>query len=58
MRVFESLALQKAFPGIDIIDAHRDIAAVRLIKTADEIARLKRAIAVSEAALEATLTRR
>ena len=57
MRVFESLALQKASPGIEIVDAHRDIAAVRLHKTADEIERLKRAIALSEAALEATLQR-
>ena len=57
MRVFESLALAKASPGIEIIDVHRDIAAVRLHKTAREIEHLRRAIGISEEALEATLQR-
>ncbi len=55
MRVFESQAITAASPAIEIIDAGRAIAAVRLHKTADEIARLKRAIRLSEDALEATL---
>jgi Xaa-Pro dipeptidase len=55
MRVFESQALVNSMPGLEIVDVHRDISAVRLRKTTEEIARLKRAVAISEAALEATL---
>jgi Xaa-Pro dipeptidase len=55
MRVFDLLALQKAFPGAAFMDAHADISRIRLHKTADEIARLRQAIRLSEAALEATL---
>lgn len=55
MRVFESQAITRASPATEIVDAQRAIAAVRLVKTADEINRLKRAIRLSEDALEATL---
>ena len=55
MRVFESQAITAASPAIEIVDAGPAIAAVRLRKTADEIARLKKAIRLSEDALEATL---
>ncbi len=55
MRVFELRALEAAFPGAGFVDAHAAISSVRLLKTADEIARLREAIRISEAALEATL---
>lgn len=55
MRVFEQMALQKAFPEAKFIDAHAQISTIRLIKSAAEIENLKRAIEISEAALEATL---
>lgn len=55
MRVFDFQALQKALPHALLVDAHADISAVRLHKTADEIVALREAIVKSEAALEATL---
>ena len=55
MRAFELFALQKALPHTEFVDAHQVISAIRLVKTADEIAHLKEAIRISEAALEATL---
>jgi Xaa-Pro dipeptidase len=55
MRVFEQMALAKVFPDARFIDAHQDISSLRLLKTPDEIAKLKKAIEISEAALEATL---
>ena len=55
MRVFDLIALQKVLPGAEFIDAHAEISALRLHKTASEIALQKKAIAISEAALEATL---
>ena len=55
MRVFEQMALAKAFPSANFVNAHADISSVRLIKSPDEIALLKKAIKISETALEATL---
>lgn len=55
MRVFEEMALAAALPGAAIVDAHRAISSMRLHKDASEIAALRLAIKVSEAALEATL---
>lgn len=55
MRVFEEMAIREALPQAAIVDAHREISAMRLHKDAGEIAALRRAIAVSEAALDATL---
>lgn len=55
MRVFEQLALQKVFPGAAIVDAHAAISAVRLIKSPSEVEKLRRAVRISEAALEAAL---
>lgn len=55
MRVFEAQALARAFPGAEIVDAQRPIAALRLRKGADEVVALRAAIAVSERALDATL---
>ncbi len=55
MRVFERDALAQAFSGAAIVNAHAALSAIRLSKTPDEIAQLRKAIAVSEAALEETL---
>ena len=55
MRVFDLFALQEALPGARFVDAHAAISAVRLHKTAEEIALQREAIRLSEAALEATL---
>lgn len=55
MRVFEQMALQSAFPNAVFVDAHAEISSIRLMKNADDIAKLKEAIRISEEALEATL---
>ncbi|PIB23150.1 hypothetical protein BFP76_09015 [Amylibacter kogurei] len=55
MRVFEQFALQDVLPNATFFDAHAEISAIRLCKTDDEIALLKRAIEISEEALEKTL---
>lgn len=55
MRVFDLFALQRALPQASFIDIHGEISKVRLHKTADEIALQRKAIQISEAALEATL---
>ena len=55
MRVFEAEALRRAFPAAAVVDAHAAISRMRLHKDAAEIAALRRAIAISETALAATL---
>jgi Xaa-Pro dipeptidase len=55
MRVFEQFALQQALPQAQFEDAHTLISELRLQKTQEEIAHLKRAIEISEQALEQTL---
>ena len=55
MRVFEAEALREAFPAAAVVDAHAALSRMRLHKDADEIAALRRAIAISETALSATL---
>jgi Xaa-Pro dipeptidase len=55
MRVFEEMALIKAIPGVEVIDAHKAISAIRLRKDRGEIRAMREAIAASEAALEKTL---
>lgn len=55
MRVFDLFALQKALPGAEFVDIHGEISKVRLHKTPAEIALQRKAIEISEAALEATL---
>ncbi len=55
MRVFDLFALQKALPGAAFVDIHADISAIRLHKTAAELELQRKAISLSEAALEATL---
>jgi Xaa-Pro dipeptidase len=53
MRVFVQLALSRAFPGATIVDAHSAISALRLKKTAAEIASMRKAIGVTERAFAA-----
>lgn len=55
MRVFDLFALQKAIPGAEFTDIHAEISAIRLHKTPEEVALQRKAIQLSEAALEATL---
>jgi Xaa-Pro aminopeptidase len=55
MRVFEAEALRRAFPAADVLDAHSAISHMRLHKDESEIAALRRAVAISEGALAATL---
>lgn len=55
MRVFVNHALIAASPGLTILDAEREISALRRVKTPEEIAPLERAIATSEQALREVL---
>lgn len=55
MRVFVDQALRAAVPDVQIVDLQAPLSRVRLHKTADEIAALRRAIACTEQALEETL---
>jgi Xaa-Pro aminopeptidase len=55
MRVFVHHAFLKAQPGLRIVDAEREISALRMIKTDADVAALRAAIAISERALERTL---
>ena len=55
MRVFDLMALQKALPGAEFTDIHAEISSIRLHKTARELELQRKAIRISEAALEATL---
>jgi Xaa-Pro dipeptidase len=57
MRVFERDALASALGNTELVDAQRLIAGLRLRKSADGVAKLRQAIRISEAALEATLVR-
>lgn len=51
MRMFEAEALRAALPSGVVKNAEIDLAALRITKSADEIAALRQAIAISEAAL-------
>lgn len=55
MRVFVALALQQAMPQARLVDLHATISGIRLHKRARDIAAIRKAIAISEEALEATL---
>ncbi|RMF40382.1 MAG: aminopeptidase P family protein, partial [Alphaproteobacteria bacterium] len=55
MRVFVHHALKAAQPDLAIIDGEAAISGLRMIKSAEEIAALREAIAISERALERTL---
>ena len=51
MRMFEAEALAQKLPQGALTNAEADLAALRIVKDADEILALRRAIAISEAAL-------
>ncbi|WP_420859320.1 M24 family metallopeptidase [Marivivens marinus] len=55
MRVFVHHAMQKARPDVRIVDAETEISALRMIKTPDDVAAMREAIAISERALQRTL---
>ncbi len=55
MRVFVHHALRRAFPQVDVLDAEREISALRLCKSPAEIAAMQEAIRISEAALAEVL---
>jgi Xaa-Pro dipeptidase len=55
IRFFEAEALRRHAPSLRLVDAQSTLAQMRLHKDADEIAALRRAIAISEAAFEQTL---
>ncbi|HLW90062.1 MAG TPA: Xaa-Pro peptidase family protein [Roseiarcus sp.] len=57
MRVFEFEAVGRALPSSKIVDAHAAISHIRLHKDASEIETMRKAIAISEAALSDTLSR-
>lgn len=57
MRVFVHHAFLAAYPGLRIIDGEKAISALRLRKSAEEIAVLEKAIAISETALADVLSR-
>ncbi|WP_417702184.1 M24 family metallopeptidase [Pseudophaeobacter sp.] len=55
MRVFVHHALMQATPGLEIIDAEREISGLRMVKTETDVAALQRAIDLSERALAQVL---
>lgn len=55
MRVFVHHAFANVYPALEIIDTHMPISALRLCKNAHEITSLRKAIEISETALERTL---
>ena len=54
MRFFEGEVIRASAPGAQVVDASEPLAGLRLHKDVDEIAALRRAIAISEQALAAT----
>ncbi|MBP9951042.1 MAG: aminopeptidase P family protein [Cypionkella sp.] len=57
MRVFVHHALIAANPGLQMIDAEKQISGLRIHKSADEIAALEDAIKLSETALEEAISK-
>lgn len=55
LRFFEAEALRRHQPYMSLIDAHAALGSIRLHKTADELAALRSAIQISEAALQRTI---
>lgn len=51
MRVFVHHALKAAYPDLAIIDAEKEISILRMIKSDDDLAKMERAIKISESAL-------
>lgn len=55
MRVFVHHALKSAQPDLRIIDGEREISGLRMIKTPQDVAALRKAVEISERALHRTL---
>ncbi len=55
IRFLELAYLKNAFPGVEFVDGSAVFSPLRLLKNADEVARMKRAAAIAQAALLATL---
>jgi Xaa-Pro dipeptidase len=55
VRFFESEALRQHAPNAELVDAHHQISSIRAQKESDEIESIRRAIQLSEQALESTL---
>ncbi len=55
MRVFESQAIEKASPGIEIINAHKFINNIRLKKDESEINHLQKAVDIAQKCLNETI---
>lgn len=55
MRVYEAQTLEEAIPGLKLVPAGEALARLRLHKDESELAAMREAIAISEAALRATL---
>lgn len=55
MRFFEAKALQRHAPSAEIVDAHKAISSIRLHKDQTEIEALRKAVQLSEEALQRTL---
>lgn len=55
MRVFESEVLRRTFGNTLVVDAHADISTMRLCKDEAELALMRRAVEISEAALASTI---
>ena len=55
MRVFESQAIEKASPGIEIINAHKFINQIRIKKDESEINYLQKAVDIAEKTLNETI---
>ncbi len=55
MRVFVAMALNEALPQARLVDIHSTISSIRLHKKEGDVALIRKAIALSERALEATL---
>jgi len=55
MRVFESQAIEKASPGIEIINAHKFINNIRLKKDENEIKHIRKAVEIAEKTLNETI---
>lgn len=55
MRVLELRLVENGAPGAHVIAAEKELASLRLVKDADEVAKMRQAVQIAQNALEATL---
>jgi Xaa-Pro dipeptidase len=55
LRVLELRYLENGAPGAHIVSAEKELAALRITKDADEIAKMRKAVQIAQDALEATI---